>query len=184
MSTIIILATTALLAQSNYQSPDLKVEVFGGFSTAAFVPGRVNDQNLDRLRLNGWAAGITSFQTFRRWGLAAEVGRRNHGDAEAQSWLFGGNFRALARPRFALTGRIMAGVERWEPVASRAGGYGTQNSFTFGFGQALDFKLNERIALRVRPEIFLVRREAPDGSRRLELVNPFSAGLVFRFGQR
>lgn len=160
------------------------MEVFGGFSTAAFVPGRANDQNLDRLRLNGWAAGVTSFQTFRRWGLAAEVGRRYDGDAEAQSWLFGGNFRALARRRFALTGRIMAGVERWEPEASRAGGYRAQNSFTFGFGQAIDIKLNEHVALRVRPEIFLVRREAPDGGKRLELVNPFSAGIVFRFGQR
>lgn len=102
----------------------------------------------------------------------------------AQSWLFGGNFRALARPRFALTGRIMAGAERWEPAANRAGGYRAQNSFTFGFGPASDIKLNEHAALRVRPEIFLVRREVPDAGRPLELVNPFSAGLVFRFGQR
>lgn len=183
-----LLTLSTLLAQPAYTPPHLKTEAFAGFATAYLTPGRLNNQSLDRLRLNGYAVGLTSFEWFERWGLTAEfaqrTGSREGIAADTNTMLFGGAYRALTRRRFSLTGRIVAGAEQWRPTQSGNGLYRSQTSFAFGFGQSIDLKFNENVALRLRPELLLVRRERLDGTRGLELVNPFSVGLVLKFGRR
>jgi hypothetical protein len=84
----------------------------------------------------------------------------------------------------ALAGRILVGATRWEPEAPAAGEYRKQTAFTFSFGQAIDVKLSENIALRVQPDLRFVRFEEPNGSSGHSLVTPISVGLVYQFGRR
>ncbi len=194
MSTIRIVALATLtwaaaaFGQSGYQSPELKTELFGGFSTVSVRPGQLNGEGLSRARLNGVAFTATSYHIFSRWGLTAEVtaGARDQDAMEVslQSYLFGGTFRAVQRRRIALTGRILAGVDRWDPKRLPMGGYPAQNSFVFGFGQAIDLKLTENLAIRVQPDLQVVRRKDSSGDTRMSLNTPLSVGLVFKLGKR
>lgn len=194
MSTIRIVAlatitwAAAAFGQSGYQSPELKTELFGGFSTVSMRPGYWNGEGLSRARLNGVTFTATSYHIFSRWGLTAEVaaGWRDKDALEVsrQSYLFGGTFRAVQRRKFALTGRILAGVDRWDPKRLAVGGYPAQNSFLFGFGQAIDFKMSENLAIRVQPDLQVVRRRDSSGDARMSLNTPLSVGLVFKFGKR
>lgn len=174
--------------QSNYQPDSFRAEVFGGFSTRSMEPGRVDGTGLDKVRLNGWTASFTSYEVFRRWGLIAEFSdtRREKGvvDATSQLILFGGTFRSIERRRFALTGRIMAGTHRWSASSLPSGGFPAGNGFAFQFGQSIDVKLNERMAVRVQPGVALLRRKQVSGDSKLNVVTPLSVGLVFRFGKR
>lgn len=167
------LAVMVLMGQNRFEPQYLKTEVFGGFSTVNHEPGR----------LSGWAVGVTNYQWFRRWGLTAEfAGRSRDRDGlkvDGQTYLFGGTFRAREWKRLALTGRVVAGVDRWDPQRVVSGGFVKQNSFVFGFGQAIDLKVNEHVAVRVRPELMFVRRK-----EKTDFVNPFSVGLVVKFGKR
>lgn len=189
---IVALATVSLAAaafgQSGYKSPELKTELFGGFSTVSMRPGQLNGEGLGRARLNGLTFTATSYHIFSRWGLTAEVtaGARDKDALEVsrQSYLFGGTFRAVQRRKFALTGRILAGVDRWDPKRLPVGGYPAQNSFVFGFGQAIDLKMSENLAIRVQPDLQVVRRKDNNGDTRMSLNTPLSVGLVFKFGKR
>lgn len=163
-----------------YEPPHLKTVIFGGYSAVSATPGR----NLDRVTLNGWTASIASYQFFRRWGLTAEFGAEGTDAFRQRSYLFGGTYRALQRRRFALTGRILAGGTRWDPKAAASGVHPGQTAFTFGFGQAIDFKFSESFAVRVQPDLRFARFEEPGGSHRLTLVRPISVGLVYQFGRR
>jgi len=91
--------------------------------------------------------------------------------------LFGGTYRALRRPRFALTGRIVAGLTDWNRVP-------TQTAFTFGFAQSIDWKFNENWALRAQPGFRFLRLEDPGGGRRTVLATPLAIGVVYKFGNR
>lgn len=163
-----------------YEPPNLKTVLFGGYSSVSIKPGK----DLNRLSLNGWTASVTSYQFFRRWGLTAEFGANGEDGTNQHSYLFGGTYRALQRKRFALTGRILAGGTRWDPNAPTTGAYRQQTAFTFGFGQAIDFKFSENLALRVQPDFRFARFEEPGGDSRISLVRPISVGLVYQFGQR
>ncbi|HBY64179.1 MAG TPA: hypothetical protein DEH78_30525 [Solibacterales bacterium] len=188
LALIAVLAVPRVCAQTGYQAPNLKLELFGGFSTAPMEPGRANGEGLSRVRLNGWTASVTSYQVFRRWGLTAEVSghsRNKDGlDVSTQTFLFGGTYRSFERKRFALTGRILAGVNRWDPASIPPGGYLTQNSFTFAFGQSVDIKLAEQFAIRVQPGLAFIRRTEAGGDRKLTLMTPLSVGVAFKFGKR
>lgn len=200
--------TSPLMAQTGaYQPPNLRTEIFGGFSLAPISPGRAADKNLDRVTLGGWSASATTYQFFPRWGLTAEfsgnygtpsIANRVPGtnnfelDARQHTALFGGTYRALQRRRFALTGRIRAGVTRWEPKSDTAaaaallisnGIFPKQNAFTFAFGQSIDVKLSEELAVRIQPDLRFVRMRENDNSRRLLLQQSFSFGLVYKFGK-
>jgi hypothetical protein len=185
---VVAFSLTPLAAQSSYQAPNLRNEAFAGFATTLLRPGRANGDGLDRVRVNGWTASITTYQFFRRWGLAAEFSGQSRDrdglDVSSQSYLFGGTYRSFERRRFALTGRILAGVNRWDPAALTQNAYRRQNGFTFAFGQSIDIKLSENFALRVQPDLALVRRRAPDGAKHFSLATPFSLGAVFKFGGR
>lgn len=193
MSTILrcllaVLAIAPAFAQTPYQAPNLKTELFGGFSTLSMEPGRANGKGLDGVRLNGWTVSATTYQFFRRWGLTAELSGqsrdKNGLDVSTQTYLFGGTYRSFERKKLALTGRILAGTNRWDPSLFPAGGYGKQNSFTFSFGQSIDVKVSERVAFRIQPGLAFVRRAQPGGGHRLMLVTPLSFGLAFKFGNR
>lgn len=185
---LIFLAALPLAAQNRYQSPYLKAELFAGFSSALMEPGYANGDGLDRARLNGAAVSFTTYQFFRRWGLTAEFNTqardRDGLDATAQRFLFGGTFRSVDRKRFAVTGRILAGVNRWSPTTGPAGIYREQNSFTFGLSPAIDIKLTENVAIRTQPGFEFVRRERLNSDRGFSLVTPLSVGVVFKFGNR
>lgn len=163
--TLLLLGSVHLL---NAQS-ESKLEVFTGYSLVNLKPGR----NLDRTNHQGFAASVTSYQIFPRWGLTAEFDT----NSEQNSYLFGGTYRSFRRKRFALTGRILAGATRWQPTPE-------QTAFTFGFGQAIDIKCNESLSLRLQPDLRFVRLKAANGTSRLSLVRPFSIGLVYQFGKR
>ncbi len=185
---LVSLPIAPLAAQSVYQAPHLKTEVFGGFSTAPVSPGRADGKALDGVRLNGWAASITSYHFFRRWGLAAELAgqsRNREGlDVSTQSFLFGGTYRSFEKRRFALTGRILAGAGRWNPTVLPPNVYQAQSHFTFGFGQSIDIKITERLAIRIQPDLAFVRRAAPEGETKFDLTTPLSFGAVLKFGSR
>lgn len=163
-----------------YEPPNLKTVLFGGFSSVSIKPG----SKQDRVSLNGWAASVTDYHIFRRWGLTAEFGGGGKDGTSQLTYLFGGTFRALQRKRFALTGRILAGATRWEPEAPVIGAFRLQTAFTVGFGQAIDLKFSENLALRVQPDIHFVRFADPNGSTKTSFVRPFSIGLVYQFGRR
>lgn len=194
MSTFRIVALATIswaavaLGQSGYQSPELRTELFGGFSTVSVRPGKLNGEGLSRARLHGLTFTATSYHVFSRWGLTAEVtaGARDQDALEVsrQSYLFGGTFRAVQRRKLALTGRILAGVDRWDPKRLPPGGYPGQNSFVFGFGQAIDLKMSENLAIRVQPDLQFVRRKDSGGDTRMSLNTPLSVGLVLKFGKR
>lgn len=207
--TLSLCLSSSLLAQTQgYQAPELRTEIFGGFSLAPLSPGRFGDKNLSRVALPGWAASVTTYQFFRRWGLTAEfsgnsgspeidnavgaVNRRFSFDANQRTALFGGTYRALQRKRFALTGRILAGVTNWEPKSESQtlsnlftsnGIYPKQNAFTFGFGQAIDLKFSENVALRVQPDLRIVRLRQATDQHRTVLQQAFSIGVVYKFGK-
>ncbi len=207
-----MLAGVAGNAQSsNYVPPNKKTEVFGGFSSIGMKPGRVDGQDLSGVRLNGWTATYTTYQFFRRWGLTAEFSG-NYGNPEIDApvagasprvflrarnhaFLFGGTYRSFERRRLALTGRILAGATHWSPEADSGNGDGMallslsgiaarQTAFTFGFGQSVDWKISEGVAIRVQPDLRFVRMEDPGGERRTRIQLPFSVGLVYKFGNR
>ncbi|MBY0507291.1 MAG: hypothetical protein K2X03_25475 [Bryobacteraceae bacterium] len=193
MSTILrqalaLLAIAPAFAQTSYRAPNLKTEVFGGFSTTAMEPGRAGGKGLERVRLNGWTVSATTYQFFRRWGLTTELSGHSRDklglDVSTQTYLFGGTYRSFERKKLALTGRILAGTNRWDPSVFPAGGYRKQNSFTFSFGQSIDVKLSERVAFRIQPDLAFVRRAQSDGGHRLTLVTPLSFGLAVKFGRR
>lgn len=170
MNRLLLLLLLAAAAQAqSYDPPNLKTVLFAGYSTVNLKPTK----NADRLSLNGWAASATSYHVFARWGLTAEFNGNGDGGSEHLSYLFGGTYRAVQRKRFALTGRILAGGTRLD-----------QSHFTFGFGQAIDWKLSERVSLRVQPDLRFVRFKEPDGSSRLSLVRPLAFGVVYQFGAR
>lgn len=175
-------------AQSGYQSPYLQTELFAGFSTTALAPGRIGDKNISAVRLNGWNFSATSYHFFRRWGLTAEAagygGNQDGVDASTRTYLFGGTFRGLDKRRFAITGRIRAGLNRWAPAVLPAGGYREQTGVVFGFGQALDIKLNENIAFRAQPDFLFIRREPLNEERRFLPTSALAFGLVLKFGNR
>lgn len=129
---------------------------------------------------------VTSSSAAGAWqrNSAATLAIRDGLDVSSQTFLFGGTYRSFERRRLALTGRILAGVNRWDPVLIPVNGYGTQNSFTFSFGQSIDIKVSEKFAIRAQPDIALVRRMQPSGDRKLTLVTPLSFGVVFKFGNR
>lgn len=95
------------------------------------------------------------------------------------SFLAAPTYRVLQRKRFALTGRILAGVTTWDPKAPTSASYRSQTALTFGFGQAIDVKFSERFALRVQPDLRFVRFQNPTGSSRLSLVRPIAVGFVY-----
>jgi hypothetical protein len=180
---LMLLAAATDLARAQapaYAPPGWKTEVFGGYSLVNIKPGK----HLDRRSLNGWAASVTSYQFFRRWGLTAEFGGNGKDGTRQSAYLFGGTYRALQRRRFALTGRILAGATRWEPGTPTADAYRQQTSLTFGFGQSVDFKCTENLALRVQPDLRFVRFQEQHGSSKTSLVRPLSVGLVYKFGRR
>lgn len=163
-----------------YAPAQWKAEIFGGYSRVSVRPGR----DLDRRSLQGWAFAFTDYQFFSRWGLAVEVGGNRDDRARHYSYLVGGTYRGLQRKRIALTGRILAGVTRWNPRELTADAYRQQTAFTFGFGQSIDFKFSGNLALRVQPDLRFVRFKQPGGSAGLSLLTPISAGLVYQFGRR
>ena len=65
-SIITSVAISPVFAQSAYYAAHLKTELSGGFSTTVMEPGRAPGKGLDRVRLNGWTAAVTSYQFFRR----------------------------------------------------------------------------------------------------------------------
>ena len=73
--------------------------------------------------------------------------------------LFSGTYRGFERNRFAITGRILAGVKRWHLKAGPNGTYPTQNSSAFTFGQSI--------------------RDS-----KITLAMPLSVGVVYKFGNR
>ena len=186
--TLLLATTIPPVCAQSYQAPNLKTELFAGFSNMPLEPGRANGKGLGRVSLTGWTGSVTGYQIFRRWGLTAEFGGHSRDkdglDVSSQTYLFGGTFRSLERKKLALTGRILAGVNRWDPATNPPGGYPRQNSFTFAFGQSVDIKFSEKVALRVQPDLALIRRLQSDGGRKLVLATPFSAGVVFKFGDR
>lgn len=163
-----------------YEPPNLKTVLFGGYSSVSIKPG----SKLDHVSLNGWAASVTDYSLFRRWGLTAEFGGAGKDGTSQTTYLLGGTFRGLQRRRFALTGRVLAGATRWELDAPGAGAFRTQTAFTFGFGQAIDFKFSENLALRVQPDLRFARFQDPTGERKTSFVRPFSVGLAYQFGKR
>jgi hypothetical protein len=180
-SILVILAATAVANGQAYTPPNLKTELFGGFSNVGLKPG----PDLKRASWNGWTASATSYQVFRRWGLAAEFGSNfGKNDARQDSYLFGGTYRGFERRKLAVTGRILAGVTRLEQKAGSPGLWGSQNGFTFGFGQSVDVKLSEHFALRAQPDLRFVRFKDRAGSAKTSLALPVSFGIVFKFGSR
>ena len=179
---ILALLPSVALAQArpSFEPSNLKNVLFAGYSSVNLKPGN----NLDRLSLHGWTASITNYQFFSQWGLAAEFGGSGKDGTSQMTYLFGGAFRSLQRKRFALTGRILAGTTRWEPATPATAAFRTQTALTFGFGQGIDLKFSEHLALRVQPDIRFVRFKDPNGSTRTSFVRPFSVGLVYQFGQR
>ena len=160
-----------------YEPPNLKTVLFGGYSSVSIKPGT----NLGRLSLNGWAVSVINYQFFSRWGLTAEFGGNGN---RHRSYLFGGTFRSLQRKWFGLTARILAGGTTWDPKAPQSGAYREQTALTFGFGQSIDFKFSENVALRVQPDFRFVRFADPNGASKTSLVRPISAGFVYQFGRR
>ena len=209
---IALVGGVAAQAQSSdYSPPNRKTEVFGGFSTVGLKPGHVDEQDYSRIRLNGWTASYTTYQFFRRWGLTAEFSG-NYGTptidpppagsvpsfalrSRNHTYLFGGTYRSFERRRLALTGRILAGATHWSPAAvevaspspallAATGVFEPQTAFTFGFGQSIDWKLSEAVAVRVQPDLRFVRIKDVGGDHRINLQLPFSIGLVYKFGDR
>ncbi len=175
-------------AAAQNPSGDPALEVFAGFSTIAVRPGRLDGKDLSRVRQNGWTATLTSYQLLRRWGLTAELSGQ-HGGGSSHRALFGGTFRGFSGERFALTGRVLAGVTRWDPdrtsgAAMAHGVYPRQNAFTFGFGQSIDLRWKPNVTIRLQPDLLFVRMADGTNRKRTQLQTPFAAGLVWRFGRR
>lgn len=150
-----------LLAQS--VPTDFKAELFGGYANL----------RAEKTTRHGWTATYTDYSIFRRWGLTAEVSQ----ETDTRAYLLGGTYRALSRPRFALTGRIVAGLTDWDRAPA-------QTAFTFGFAQSIDWKFNENWALRVQPGFRFLRLDDPGGGRRTVLATPLAIGMVYKFGSR
>jgi hypothetical protein len=152
-----------LLLLAQYVPTDFKAELFGGYANL----------RAEKQAQHGWTATYTDYSLFRRWGLTAEVSQ----ETDTRAYLFGGTFRSIRRPRFALTGRIVAGLTDWNRLPQ-------QTAFTFGFAQSIDWKLNEHWALRVQPGFRFLRLDDPAGGRRTVLATPLALGLVYKFGHR
>ncbi len=179
LAVLMVAASNRVQAQA-YEPPNLKMVVFGGFSSVSLKAG----PNLDRISVNGWTVSVTNYSTFRRWGLTAEFGGEGKAGTSHRTYLFGGTYRAFQRKRLGLTGRILAGATQWDPKAPESGAYREQTAFTFGFGQAIDFKLSENFAFRVQPDLRFARIAGAAGATKTTFVRPISVGFVYQFGQR
>jgi hypothetical protein len=179
-ASLLLWAIAAAAQQPATAPPEWKGELFGGYSSVNAPAGPTSD----RATQHGWTASFTSYSVFRRWGLTAEFGGTRKDGGSQQSYLFGGTYRGLARRRFALTGRVLAGVTRAHPPSGATNAFPRQSAFSFGFGQSIDWRFSRRFALRVQPDLRWVRFKDTEGSSRMSLVRPLSVGLVYQFGKR
>ena len=157
-----------------------KAELFGGYSF-------LNTNDLVELNLNGWNASMAA--NVNDWlGIAADFSG-HYGkpsffgfvptsglSTNVHSFLFGPRVTYRGHSNVIPFGHALFGVSRG--YANIFGVNYSDSSFAMAFGGGVDFKLSDRVAIRMIQADYVQTRLASDRQNNARL----SAGIVFRIG--
>jgi hypothetical protein len=174
-------------------------EVNTGMGYLRFVPGPgLNGKPLQRVTMYAWDANVTRFYG-ERLGVTLD-GRGYYGTAfvgdntstitrpsiATYAAMGGPTYRFFLEPRYALSGRVMAGYMQgnFSGDTSGFGGkalglYGDGGTYAASASFLAEYNVSPNISLRLAPEYFL----SGFGSTTQNSVG-FTGGFVFRFGRQ
>lgn len=166
MRRILWISVFAVLCALPGLAQDSKVDVFAGYSFLHTSPG----SGLPSANASGWEGSLT--YNWNRWlGLTADIDGHYCCDASLHNFLFGP--------------QINFGHEKLSPYVHGLFGVShgsasgvTDNAFAFALGGGLDYKVTDRIGVRIAQVDYLGTRFAGYTQNNVRV----STGLVFHLG--
>jgi hypothetical protein len=182
---VLALAVLCVLPSAKAQEQPDKVEIFGGYTYTRFnINAYVSGFPPSSTYIGNGGGGNLEYNANRWLGLVGDftgyyVGTTSTAYGGAFSYMFGPrvNFRRGRVTPFVQT--LFGGIV----TTSGIGQPGPVNSFAMTAGGGVDFKVSRHFAIRpVQAEYFLTK--ISDGLNNRQNNSRFSAGVVFRFGEK
>ena len=143
----------------------------------------VNSANFDNQRNGNGGSGYFEYNLNRTVGLVADFGgyANTRFDNRLMTYMFGPRFNWRHSRLTPYAQFLFGGAYTWSDPQYAT----TQNSFATAAGGGLDYRLTDHIALKpVQVEYVMTQIDSVNGFGSHQNDVRYSAGVVFRFGQK